>query len=115
MHVLNEVFSWEDITAQESEEFCSLLQGLLVPAHLFTVSASQEIDWVPHYRVFYDTVALLNLSFKEIMEQFRQGQYKQFKRSQLVHLITALFQDSDLRRRNLEEINLGVDRLLTKD
>ncbi|KAJ3375514.1 Centromere/kinetochore protein zw10 [Allomyces arbusculus] len=109
-HVLNEIFVWEDITADESEELCSLLQGLLVPAHLFAVADDQQIEWVPHYRVFYDTVEMLNLSFKDIMDRFRARRYAQFRRGQLMHLVQALFQDSELRRANLAEMMAGVEQ-----
>ncbi|KAJ3360509.1 Centromere/kinetochore protein zw10 [Allomyces javanicus] len=109
-HVLNEIFAWEDITADESEELCSLLQGLLVPAHLFAVADDQQIEWVSHYRVFYDTVETLNLSFKEIMDRFRARRYAQFRRGQLMHLVQALFQDSELRRANLAEMMAGVEQ-----
>ncbi|KNE65322.1 hypothetical protein AMAG_10963 [Allomyces macrogynus ATCC 38327] len=109
-HVLNEIFAWEDITADESEELCSLLQGLLVPAHLFAMADDHQIEWVPHYRVFYDTVELLNLSFKEIMNRFRARRYAQFQRGQLMHLVQALFQDSELRRANLAEMMVGVEQ-----
>ncbi|KNE66422.1 hypothetical protein AMAG_11560 [Allomyces macrogynus ATCC 38327] len=109
-HVLNEIFAWEDIIADESEELCSLLQGLLVPAHLFPVADDQQIEWVPHYRVFYDTVEMLNLSFKEIMDRFRARRYAEFRRGQLIHLVQALFQDSELRRANLAEMMAGVEQ-----
>lgn len=90
------------------------MQGLLVPAHMFKITDDNHIEWVPHYKLFYDTVEMLNLSFKDIMTRFRRARYAHFKHAHLVHLITALFQDSDLRRSNLAEINAGVQKKLVQ-
>ncbi|KAI9179571.1 ribosome biogenesis protein ytm1 [Blastocladiella emersonii ATCC 22665] len=112
-HVLNEVLSWDDITAAESEELCSQLQTLLIPAHLFGAHDTGEdaggIPWVPRFRAFRDTVEVLNLPLRAILDKLRAGRFRDsLAAREIAHLVAALFQDSDVRRAALAEIAEGV-------
>jgi len=50
---------------------------------------------------------ILELSFAEIMTRFRAGQLHMFKVQELSNFVCALFADTPLRQRNLEEIGQG--------
>lgn len=50
---------------------------------------------------------ILELSFAEIMTRFRAGQLHMFKVHELSNFVCALFADTPLRQRNLEEIGQG--------
>ncbi|KAL7751557.1 ribosome biogenesis protein ytm1 [Sorochytrium milnesiophthora] len=142
-HCLDEILSWEDITAKESQDLNVLFQGLLPAAFLFIQLAGDDDDddgvspssasarktlptaptsvdeppltltrnqiklvseWVPSFELYYQATAIMVLSFRDIMERLRHGDYHCFHVNDLLRLVRALFQDSDLRRRNVNEI-----------
>ncbi|KAI9216739.1 hypothetical protein BC828DRAFT_392888 [Blastocladiella britannica] len=121
-HILNEVLSWSDITATESEALCSMLQILMLPMSHFRSSPSSSsaslamedtnhCPWAPHYPAFRAVVELLNLGLREIMDRLRAGRYAPcLTAAQLQRLVVALFQDSENRRAALAEIAGAADR-----
>ncbi|KAJ3323128.1 hypothetical protein HDV06_002140 [Boothiomyces sp. JEL0866] len=58
----------------------------------------------PKYAHFLTLIQLLSWSMSNIMECWRLGALNEFKVKDLVHLIKALFSDSELRTRNIKEI-----------
>ncbi|KAJ3341831.1 Centromere/kinetochore protein zw10 [Gonapodya sp. JEL0774] len=65
--------------------------------------------YVPRYRKFCVVQSVMDESFAIIMDRFRRGEMREagFKITEVVGLVKALFADTELRERNLEEIQRG--------
>jgi centromere/kinetochore protein ZW10 len=59
------------------------------------------------YLKFKTLIQLLTWSFSSIMEHFRMGALSEFEIDDLIHLVKALFCDTQLRVKNLKEIERG--------
>ncbi|KAJ3270562.1 hypothetical protein HDV01_007712 [Terramyces sp. JEL0728] len=63
----------------------------------------------PKYAHFVTLVQLLTWSMSNIMECWRLDALNDFETKDLVHLITALFSDTELRRKNIKEIESNAN------
>lgn len=72
------------------------------------IDASKPIESrFPTWRKLCKLIDLLELPFAEIMSRFRQRELLEFSTRELTRLVCALFADSALRHRNLQEIARG--------
>ncbi|KAG1050022.1 hypothetical protein G6F43_007682 [Rhizopus delemar] len=100
-----------DIGADESHEIARSLNSLIQLVSVFDHQQPASPDLVgrlvPNWLKFWLLKDILEMNMREIMEAFRRGSLHMFQKSELEHLLCALFADSDLRRMNLEEIRSG--------
>lgn len=118
--VIREVERLVDIAADESQRLNELLTRLQACRDLFvpeSTSSTPKVDkeklirlYVPHYNKFVELTELLDMGFAMIMERFRSGRLREFESGELQRLVRALFADTPLRVKNLEEIGRGVPR-----
>jgi hypothetical protein len=98
-----EVQSLIDISAQDSEDLHELCTSLYALADMLH-KTSDIVVYVPVWSKYQYLVDMLQLSFADIMALFRQGDLESFALKELTNLICALFSDTALRTRNLDEI-----------
>lgn len=98
------IMKLQDISEIESRRLYSLLQMKDIEDLFFVESYSLISHYVKGYGDFKTLVQLLTWSFASIMEHYRIGALSDFGKPELVHLIKALFNDSPLRKKNLQEI-----------
>ncbi|KAJ3034442.1 Centromere/kinetochore protein zw10 [Rhizophlyctis rosea] len=115
--IINEVERLVDIAADESKRLNELLTRLHSCRDFYHLDnhPPSETDklvrhYVPCFNKFVELTEVLDLGFAEIMERFRAGRLKEFGGGELQRLVRALFADTPLRVRNLEEIGRGVPR-----
>ncbi|KAF9965837.1 Centromere/kinetochore protein zw10 [Mortierella alpina] len=119
--VIKELENLTDISERESHKLAALC-GLLFECEdqfdlagpLVETTMGDDYNdedpihyFVPSWEKFQQLTDLLELSFAEIMTRFRAGQLHMFSELELSHLVCALFADTPLRQRNLEEIEHG--------
>ncbi|KAJ3055799.1 Centromere/kinetochore protein zw10 [Rhizophlyctis rosea] len=115
--IIKEVERLVDIAADESQRLNELLTRLQACRDFFvseSTSSTMKADkeklirlYVPHYNKFVELTELLDLGFAVIMERFRSGRLREFESEELQRLVRALFADTPLRVKNLEEIGRG--------
>ncbi|KAF9918072.1 Centromere/kinetochore protein zw10 [Lobosporangium transversale] len=121
MRVIRELEGLTDISEQESHKLAALC-GVLFECEdqfdhasplveLIRGDAYEDEDPIYHFvlswKKFQLLADILELSFAEIMTRFRAGQLYMFQVRELSNLLCALFADTPLRQRNLEEIEKG--------
>ncbi len=103
--ISEDIYNMVDISELESKRLEELLQMDSVQ-RLFVVAGSYSL--VGHYASkfghFKTLLQLLTWSFASIMEHYRMGALSDFTTDQLVHLFRALFSDTPLRQRNIDEV-----------
>ncbi|KAF9920529.1 Centromere/kinetochore protein zw10 [Linnemannia zychae] len=119
--VINDFENLGDISEKESHKLAALC-GILFECEDQFDSAGPLVEaakgdayndedpihfFVPSWEKFQLLTDILELSFAEIMTRFRAGQLHMFEEDELSGLICALFADTPLRKRNLEEIEQG--------
>ncbi|KAF9427337.1 hypothetical protein BGZ94_005084 [Podila epigama] len=122
IRVIKEIEGLVDISEKESHKLAELC-GLLFECEdqfdsagplIKTVKgdASEDEDpihfFVPSWEKFQLMTDMLELSFAEIMTRFRAGQLHMFQVRELTNFVCALFADTPLRQRNLEEIESSL-------
>jgi centromere/kinetochore protein ZW10 len=110
-HILNrledEIFKLNDITEIESKRLYDLL-NFNTTQSIFDYNEHNYIShYCKNYNRFKMLVQLLLWSFSDIMTHFRMGALTDFEVPQLVFLVKALFSDSELRKRNIIELERG--------
>ncbi|KAK9717450.1 ribosome biogenesis protein ytm1 [Basidiobolus ranarum] len=105
---IQEIQDLGDISEEESHHLYKLSTILTACDQLVAYDGINVQDalatYVPHWSKYHKQIELLELSFAEIMERFRTGQLDEFKPNELENLIRAIFADTALRTKNLEEI-----------
>ena len=98
----------QDISEVESKRLGELLQMDGIQKLFVVADSCNTFSLVGHYAVkfghFKTLLQLLTWSFASIMEHFRMGALSEFTTDQLVHLFRALFSDTSLRQRNIDEV-----------
>ncbi|KAJ3283946.1 Centromere/kinetochore protein zw10 [Borealophlyctis nickersoniae] len=116
LDVIHQTEKLIDIGAEESHKLHNLLLTLQSVTDLFPPPPSSSSHhtprsltehYVPHFNKFVQLTDLLDLSFADIMARFRAGVRYEFEGAELQRLIRALFADTPLRVKNLEEIGRG--------
>ncbi|ORY06958.1 Zw10-domain-containing protein [Basidiobolus meristosporus CBS 931.73] len=106
---IQEIQKLGDISEEESHHLYKLSTILTSCDQLMNYDGANIQDvlaaYVPHWSKYHKQIELLELSFAEIMERFRTGQLDEFKPSELENIIRAIFADTALRTKNLEEIS----------
>ncbi|RKP08273.1 Centromere/kinetochore Zw10-domain-containing protein [Thamnocephalis sphaerospora] len=108
--VITELLDLADISEVESYQLhkaCQMLFELtkLVEAVDRTNANKTQVSaWIAHWEKYSQLVTLLELSFSDIMQRFRDGKLHMFSANELVGLIRALFSDTPLRQSNIAEI-----------
>ncbi|KAI9238689.1 MAG: Centromere/kinetochore Zw10-domain-containing protein [Podila humilis] len=121
IRVIKEIEDLGDISEKESHKL-AIICGLLFECEDQFDSAGPLVEevkgdayndedpihyFVPSWEKFQLMTDILELSFAEIMTRFRAGQLHMFKVQELSNFVCALFADTPLRQRNLEEIGQG--------
>ncbi|KAG0333746.1 Centromere/kinetochore protein zw10 [Podila horticola] len=121
IRVIKEIEDLGDISEKESHKL-AIICGLLFECEDQFDSAGPLVEevkgdayndedpihyFVPSWEKFQLMTDILELSFAEIMTRFRAGQLYMFKVQELSNFVCALFADTPLRQRNLEEIDQG--------
>ncbi|CAG8543014.1 3731_t:CDS:10, partial [Acaulospora morrowiae] len=97
-----------DISAEESNQLNLIYSRLLILENIFNKNKPNTIENnVKSWNKFRQITDILVLSFAEIMNRFRASELDCFTTKELEGLICALFADTELRERNLQEINDG--------
>ncbi|TPX40990.1 hypothetical protein SeLEV6574_g06302 [Synchytrium endobioticum] len=117
--VTSEVLSLVDIGDSESHRLHSLLSkldaGNSLIKEFFThpsIPPQQSINgvmdfYIPNGSRFVKLSNLLIVSFKDLMHFWRAGELREFRVNEMMKLVKALFADTPLRVKNLEEISRG--------
>jgi hypothetical protein len=106
--ISDEIYLLKDIAEVESQRLFETL-NLKATEALFI---QEDHSLIAHYAgsaylQFKTLTQLLTWSFATIMEHFRMGALVEFTVPQLEHLCKALFSDSELRQKNIQEIQKG--------
>ncbi|CAG8732286.1 5130_t:CDS:2, partial [Acaulospora morrowiae] len=97
-----------DISAEESNQLNLIYSRLLILENIFNKNKPNTIEnHAKSWNKFRQITDILVLSFAEIMNRFRASELECFTTKELEGLICALFADTELRERNLQEINDG--------
>ncbi|CAG8445031.1 10716_t:CDS:10 [Ambispora leptoticha] len=106
--MIDDVEDLYDISAEESQQL-NLICGMLFELEgLFPKIGQHKINMhVKNWEKYRHLTDILNLSLAEIMNRFRNAELTGFKTTELGNLICALFADTPLRARNLQEIQEG--------
>ncbi|CAG8508919.1 5727_t:CDS:10 [Acaulospora colombiana] len=97
-----------DISAEESHQLNLIYSRLLILENIFNGNRRNTIEqYVKNWKKFCQITDILELSFAEIMNRFRASELECFTTNELEGLICALFADTALRERNLQEIRDG--------
>lgn len=99
-----EIYNLRDISEVESNSLNQLLQLEPIEQLFVTDSYSMIGHYATQFGHFKTLLQLLTWSFADIMEHFRMGALTDFSIDQLVHLVKALFSDTPLRKRNIDEL-----------
>ncbi|KAJ3260645.1 Centromere/kinetochore protein zw10 [Boothiomyces macroporosus] len=102
----NEILLLYDITEVESNRLSEILAIEAIQS-IFREDAPYSLInhyTGPKYAHYLTLIQLLAWSMSNIMECWRLGALNEFKVKDLVHLIKALFSDSELRAKNIKEI-----------
>ncbi|KAH8556995.1 Centromere/kinetochore Zw10-domain-containing protein [Umbelopsis sp. PMI_123] len=94
------------IIAQCLNSVMSLVDAFSRPGHPDATDpfvATRVKDW----KKFWILRNMLEMSFRDIMQLFRDGELQCFETKELCDFLCALFADTDLRQTNLQEIQLG--------
>ncbi|CAG8446798.1 5261_t:CDS:10 [Ambispora gerdemannii] len=106
--MIDDVEDLYDISAEESQQL-NLICGMLFElGGLFPKIGPHKINMhVKNWEKYRHLTDILNFSLAEIMTRFRNKELTEFKTTELENLICALFADTSLRARNLQEIQEG--------
>ncbi|KAJ3192330.1 Centromere/kinetochore protein zw10 [Irineochytrium annulatum] len=117
--IIVEVEALPDITDEESHSLNACLGRLLHADAFFKAEEGGGApatmknwaqDYVSNWRKFEEITSVLVLSFADIMGRLRDGRYADFKGEELAKLCRALFADTPLRQKNLEEIKRSLPK-----
>ncbi|KAL7273927.1 ribosome biogenesis protein ytm1 [Rhizina undulata] len=105
--LINDIEDMSDISEPESLKLALFCENIAKLEDLFEgrpdgppVTAVYCANWVK----FRFLAQILESSMADIMYMFREGSLVEFEAEELIELMRALFADTDLRRRNMEEI-----------
>ncbi|RKP24068.1 Centromere/kinetochore Zw10-domain-containing protein, partial [Syncephalis pseudoplumigaleata] len=106
VRLTKDIIALADISEAESYQLHKACQMLFELANLFRVKDQQPPPphYVPSWTRFRQLVELLELNFADIMERFRAHALDVFTADELTSIVCALFSDTPLRKKNLEEI-----------
>ncbi|KAJ2957293.1 hypothetical protein NQZ79_g6988 [Umbelopsis isabellina] len=102
-----------DIGEEESHLIARSLNGTMSLINVFSrpegPDASDAVvgEQVKDWKKFWIIRNMLEMSFRDIMELFRDGELQCFETNELCELLCALFADTELRQNNLKEIQRG--------
>ncbi|TPX72350.1 hypothetical protein SpCBS45565_g00434 [Spizellomyces sp. 'palustris'] len=113
--IITEIKYLIDIAEEESHKLNQLLTKFhtsILPLLSHDSIPSEKIPTLAGHCIsqcekFIQVTDILDLSFADIMERFRDGRLKVLEKAELTGLIKALFADTPLRVKNLEEIVRG--------
>ncbi|RCH98033.1 hypothetical protein CU097_011742 [Rhizopus azygosporus] len=111
--LIGDIEDLTDIGAEESHVIARTLNSIAQLVGVFDhpkhgeATDSYVSQLVPNWQKFWLLKDILEMSMREIMDAFRRGQLHMFAKSELEHLLCALFADTELRRTNIEEIKSG--------
>ncbi|CAO3664758.1 unnamed protein product [Rhizopus microsporus] len=111
--LIGDIEDLTDIGAEESHVIARTLNSVAQLVGVFDhpkhgeATDSYVSQLVPNWQKFWLLKDILEMSMREIMDAFRRGQLHMFAKSELEHLLCALFADTELRRTNIEEIKSG--------
>lgn len=119
--LISDIEEMHDIGDEESHiiarclnSIMSLIDAFSRPDHPDATDsfvASHVKDW----KKFWTLRTMLELSFRDIMELFRNGELQSFETKELCDFLCSLFADTELRKNNLQEIQRGYQpQQLTK-
>ncbi|KAI9209173.1 Centromere/kinetochore Zw10-domain-containing protein [Polychytrium aggregatum] len=101
--ILTEVEGLIDISKDESLKLNSAL--IEFEGECIELLRTQDYQrYIPIVNKFHHLALLMDSSFAAIMERLRAGELFEFSNGELTRLIKALFSDTPLRAKNLEEI-----------
>ncbi|KAG2185824.1 hypothetical protein INT43_002261 [Umbelopsis isabellina] len=111
--LISDIEKMHDIGEEESHLIARSLNGTMSLINVFSrpdgpdatdaVVSERVKDW----KKFWIIRNMLEMSFKDIMELFRDGELQCFETNELCELLCALFADTELRQNNLKEIQRG--------
>jgi Centromere/kinetochore Zw10/Retrograde transport protein Dsl1 C terminal len=111
--LISDIEEMHDIGDEESHiiarclnSIMSLIDAFSRPGHPDATDsfvASHVKDW----KKFWTLRTMLEMSFRDIMELFRNGELQSFETKELCDFLCSLFADTELRRTNLQEIQRG--------
>ncbi|KAI8052428.1 Centromere/kinetochore Zw10-domain-containing protein [Syncephalis plumigaleata] len=106
VQITKDIIELTDISEDESYQLHKACQMLFELASIFRVKDQQPppSHYVPNWTKFRQLVELLELNFADIMIRFRDHRLDVFTVDELTSILCALFSDTPLRKRNLEEI-----------
>lgn len=111
--LISDIEDMHDIGDEESHiiarclnSIMSLIDAFSRPGHPDATDsfvASHVKDW----KKFWTLRTMLEMSFRDIMEMFRNGELQCFETKELCDFLCSLFADTELRKNNLQEIQRG--------
>lgn len=111
--LISEIEAMHDIGEQESHLIARCLNGIMSLIDAFSRPGRPDAtdpfvaQHVKDWNKFWIVRNMLEMSFRDIMQQFHDGQLQCFQTNELCDLICALFADTELRQNNLREIRQG--------
>ncbi|KAI9490533.1 Centromere/kinetochore Zw10-domain-containing protein [Zychaea mexicana] len=109
-HLMGDIEDLQDIGADDSHLIAQSLNSLIQLVDVFDSSQGQPatepqvMQRVPSWRKFWFLKDMLEMNLRDIMDHYRRGELYTFEKKELIHLICALFADTDLRASMIREI-----------
>ncbi|GAB5590959.1 ribosome bioproteinsis protein ytm1 [Umbelopsis nana] len=111
--LITDIENIHDIGEEESHIIARCLNSMMSLIDAFSRPGRPDAtdsfvgDHVRDWKKFWIVRNMLEMSFRDIMELFRNGDLQCFQTTELCDLVCALFADTELRQNNLREIQQG--------
>ncbi|KAI8142524.1 Centromere/kinetochore Zw10-domain-containing protein [Fennellomyces sp. T-0311] len=107
--LLGDIEDLSDIGAEDSHLIAQSLNSLIQVVDVFDTNdqpATEPVvmNRVPSWRKFWHMKDMLEMNLRDIMDLYRRGELYMFEKKELIHLICALFADTELRASMIREI-----------
>ncbi|KAI9286406.1 Centromere/kinetochore Zw10-domain-containing protein [Umbelopsis sp. AD052] len=111
--LISDIEEMHDIGDEESHIIARCLNSIMSLIDAFSrpgqpdATDSFVASHVKEWKKFWTLRTMLEMSFKDIMELFRDGELQSFETKELCDFLCSLFADTELRTANLQEIQRG--------
>ncbi|KAI8581207.1 hypothetical protein K450DRAFT_233627 [Umbelopsis ramanniana AG] len=111
--LISDIEEMHDIGDEESHIIARCLNSIMSLIDAFSrpgqpdATDSFVASHVKDWKKFWTLRTMLEMSFRDIMELFRNGELQSFETKELCDFLCSLFADTELRTTNLQEIQRG--------
>jgi hypothetical protein len=105
-YIVKNVLEMRDIDAEESESMAIFLNSVLKMVAIFK---DQVETYIVNFGKFTSVILLLDIKLVEIVDCVKTKKIRGLNKQQLAGIIQALFEDTENRRKVLNDLNILVD------